>query len=95
MQHLYADPGASSFITPFGIGLAGLHLIQRRSSGRAPTGAPMPFPNSPPKGMMQVLADEYQSRHLRVNCINPGGTRTGMRASAFPTGRSAETRKPR
>ena len=35
--------------------------------------------------MMQVLADEYQSRHLRVNCINPGGTRTGMRASAFPT----------
>ena len=36
-------------------------------------------------GLMQVLADEYQSRHLRVNCINPGGTRTGMRASAFPT----------
>ena len=35
--------------------------------------------------VMQVLADEYQSRHLRVNCINPGGTRTGMRASAFPT----------
>lgn len=35
--------------------------------------------------MMQVLADEYQNRHLRVNCINPGGTRTGMRASAFPT----------
>ena len=37
------------------------------------------------EGMMQVLADEYQNRHLRVNCINPGGTRTGMRASAFPT----------
>ena len=36
------------------------------------------------EGMMQVLADEYQSRHLRVNCINPGGTRTKMRASAFP-----------
>ncbi len=34
--------------------------------------------------MMQVLADEYQQR-LRVNCINPGGTRTAMRASAFPT----------
>ncbi|VTM14596.1 Uncharacterized oxidoreductase yciK [Raoultella terrigena] len=33
--------------------------------------------------MMQVLAEEYQSRHLRVNCINPGGTRTQMRASAF------------
>lgn len=37
------------------------------------------------EGMMQVLADEYQNRHLRVNCINPGGTRTSMRASAFPT----------
>lgn len=37
------------------------------------------------EGMMQVLADEYQNRPLRVNCINPGGTRTSMRASAFPT----------
>ncbi len=46
------------------------------------------------EGMMVVLADEYQSRHLRVNCINPGGTRTGMRASV-PDGRSAETEKPR
>ncbi|MDD7995788.1 YciK family oxidoreductase [Kosakonia radicincitans] len=36
------------------------------------------------EGMMQVLAEEYQNR-LRVNCINPGGTRTKMRASAFPT----------
>ncbi len=37
------------------------------------------------EGMMQVLAEEYQNRHLRVNCINPGGTRTKMRANAFPT----------
>lgn len=36
------------------------------------------------EGMMQVLAEEYQHK-LRVNCINPGGTRTSMRASAFPT----------
>ncbi|RCX04070.1 MULTISPECIES: YciK family oxidoreductase [Kosakonia] len=36
------------------------------------------------EGMMQVLAEEYQNR-VRVNCINPGGTRTRMRASAFPT----------
>ncbi|XNM56252.1 YciK family oxidoreductase [Escherichia coli] len=37
------------------------------------------------EGMMQVLADEYQQR-LRVNCINPGGTRQiATRASAFPT----------
>lgn len=37
------------------------------------------------EGMMQVLADEYPVSTLRVNCINPGGTRTGMRANAFPT----------
>ncbi|MCL6377180.1 YciK family oxidoreductase [Pectobacterium brasiliense] len=36
------------------------------------------------EGLMQVLAEEYRSHNLRVNCINPGGTRTGMRASAFP-----------
>lgn len=36
------------------------------------------------EGLMQVLADEYRNQHLRVNCINPGGTRTAMRASAFP-----------
>lgn len=36
------------------------------------------------EGMMQVLAEEYRSHNLRVNTINPGGTRTKMRASAFP-----------
>ncbi len=36
------------------------------------------------EGMMQVLADEYDPAKLRVNCIDPGGTRTKMRASAFP-----------
>lgn len=36
------------------------------------------------EGMMQVLAEEYKQHGLRVNCINPGGTRTRMRASAFP-----------
>ncbi|MBS0847225.1 YciK family oxidoreductase [Citrobacter sp. JGM124] len=37
------------------------------------------------EGMMQVLADEYREQNLRVNCVNPGGTRTAMRAKAFPT----------
>ncbi|WP_018981681.1 YciK family oxidoreductase [Salinimonas chungwhensis] len=36
------------------------------------------------EGMMQVLACEYENRNVRFNCINPGGTRTSMRASAFP-----------
>ncbi|ALP43054.1 YciK family oxidoreductase [Aeromonas schubertii] len=36
------------------------------------------------EGMMEVLADELENTGVRVNSINPGGTRTRMRASAFP-----------
>ena len=36
------------------------------------------------EGMMQVLADELEHTNLRINAINPGETRTKMRASAFP-----------
>jgi len=36
------------------------------------------------EGMMQVLADELENSNIRVNCINPGATRTGMRAKAYP-----------
>ena len=34
--------------------------------------------------MMEVLADELENTGVRVNTLNPGGTRTKMRASAFP-----------
>lgn len=37
------------------------------------------------EGLMQVLADELENAtNIRVNCINPGATRTNMRASAYP-----------
>ncbi|MDF2179972.1 YciK family oxidoreductase [Aliiglaciecola sp. CAU 1673] len=36
------------------------------------------------EGMMQTLADEYANTTMRVNCINPGATRTAMRAKAYP-----------
>ncbi|GLP94918.1 YciK family oxidoreductase [Paraferrimonas sedimenticola] len=36
------------------------------------------------EGMMQTLADELDGSNLRANSINPGATRTSMRASAFP-----------
>ena len=45
------------------------------------------------EGMMQVLAEEYQGQ-LRVNSINPGGTRTKMRASAFPTEDALKLKTP-
>lgn len=34
--------------------------------------------------LMQVLADELEQTAVRVNSINPGGTRTNMRAAAYP-----------
>lgn len=37
------------------------------------------------EGMMQVLADELETNTaVRSNCINPGATRTAMRALAYP-----------
>ncbi|WP_028768395.1 YciK family oxidoreductase [Shewanella fidelis] len=36
------------------------------------------------EGMMQSLAHEYEGSVIRVNSINPGATRTGMRANAYP-----------
>jgi NAD(P)-dependent dehydrogenase (short-subunit alcohol dehydrogenase family) len=36
------------------------------------------------EGMMQVLADELSNTNVRVNAINPGATRTSMRAGAYP-----------
>lgn len=36
------------------------------------------------EGMMQTLADELSNTHIRVNSVNPGATRTLMRASAYP-----------
>lgn len=37
------------------------------------------------EGMMQTLADETRNTsNLKVNCINPGATRTRMRANAYP-----------
>jgi NAD(P)-dependent dehydrogenase (short-subunit alcohol dehydrogenase family) len=36
------------------------------------------------EGLSQVLAEEHRHSPLRVNCINPGATRTNMRLAAYP-----------
>jgi len=36
------------------------------------------------EGFAQMLADELGDTRIRVNCINPGGTRTKMRQAAYP-----------
>ncbi|MCK6369725.1 MAG: YciK family oxidoreductase [Gammaproteobacteria bacterium] len=44
------------------------------------------------EGLAQVLADELQNvSRIRVNCLNPGGTRTRMRRQAYP-GEAPEAR---
>ncbi len=43
------------------------------------------------EGLMQTLADELDGTcNIRVNCINPGATRTRMRSEAYP---AEDTRK--
>lgn len=36
------------------------------------------------EGLMQVLADELEGTTVRANSLNPGATRTDMRAKAYP-----------
>jgi NAD(P)-dependent dehydrogenase (short-subunit alcohol dehydrogenase family) len=36
------------------------------------------------EGLNQVWADELAAESIRVNAVNPGGTRTQMRAAAYP-----------
>ena len=47
------------------------------------------------EGMAQILAQElFDSYGIRVNTLNPGGTRTGMRAEAYPAENPEEVTKP-
>jgi NAD(P)-dependent dehydrogenase (short-subunit alcohol dehydrogenase family) len=69
---LLAD-NASLIFTSSGVG----------SKGRAFWG-PYSMSKFATEGMMQVIADEYELSTLRCNAINPGATKTKMRASAYP-----------
>ncbi|WP_067984626.1 YciK family oxidoreductase [Neptuniibacter pectenicola] len=45
------------------------------------------------EGLMQTLADELESvSKIRTNCINPGATRTQMRADAYPAEKPASVK---
>lgn len=47
------------------------------------------------EGLNQVLADELENRpRLRVNAVNPGPTRTAMRAAAYPAENPARLKTP-
>jgi len=47
------------------------------------------------ESMMQIFADELEANtHIRVNSINPGATRTSMRARAYPGEEPENVTKP-
>lgn len=46
------------------------------------------------EGLCQVLADEHRHSKLRVNCINPGATRTKMRLAAYPAEDRDKLKRP-
>lgn len=66
-------PNASVIFTSSGVGRKGRSFWGTYAVSKFAT-----------EGMMQVLAAEYVNGTIRFNCINPGATRTDMRAKAFP-----------
>lgn len=66
-------PNASVVFTSSGVG----------RKGRAFWG-PYAVSKFATEGLMQTIADEYDNTSVRFNCINPGATRTSMRAKAYP-----------
>jgi len=47
------------------------------------------------EGLCQVLADEHENANrVRFNSLNPGGTRTAMRAAAYPAESPADVPTP-
>ena len=66
-------PNASVVFTSSGVGREGREFWGAYAISKFAT-----------EGMMQTWALEVSKTNIRINCINPGATRTAMRASAFP-----------
>lgn len=73
LKVLKAAPSASVIFTSSSVGKKGRALWGAYAISKFAT-----------EGMMQTLADEFKASSLRFNCINPGATRTNMRAKAYP-----------
>ncbi|TEW55202.1 YciK family oxidoreductase [Psychromonas sp. RZ22] len=76
-------PQASTIFTTSGVGNKGRAYWGSYSVSKFAT-----------EGMVQVIADEYEGTKLRFNSINPGATKTAMRASAFPAEDSSLLKTP-
>ena len=66
-------PQASIVVTGSGVGYRGRAYWGAYAASKAAL-----------ENLMQTLADELDGTSLRANSINPGATRTRMRASAYP-----------
>ncbi|BBB28837.1 YciK family oxidoreductase [Neptunomonas japonica] len=74
MPLLHRSENASVIFTSSGVGRKGSAYWGAYSVSKFAT-----------EGFMQVMADEVENTaNIRVNCINPGATRTKMRAYAYP-----------
>lgn len=80
---LKKSPNGSIIFTSSGVG----------KKGRAFWGE-YAFSKFATEGLMQVMADEYEHTALRVNCINPGATKTKMRAKAYPAENKDQLKTP-
>lgn len=83
MPLLHAAPDPSIIFTTSGVG----------RTGRAFWGA-YAVSKFGVEGLSQVLADEHRHGKLRVNCINPGATRTAIRLAAYPAEDRDRLRRP-
>ncbi|MBR9856557.1 MAG: YciK family oxidoreductase [Gammaproteobacteria bacterium] len=81
---LKATPNASIVYTSSGVGKRGRAYWGSYAVSKFAT-----------EGMMEVLADELDNTSVRVNCINPGATRTEMRARAYPGEDASALRTPK
>ena len=71
---LEAAPDASIIFTSSGVGRVGRAYWGAYAVSKFAT-----------EGLSQTLADELENTsRVRVNALNPGGTRTAMRAAAYP-----------
>lgn len=80
---LQAAPDPSVIFTSSGVGRVGKAFWGAYAVSKFAT-----------EGLSQVLANEHRHDKLRVNCINPGATRTGMRLAAYPAEDRDKLKRP-
>ena len=80
---LQAAPDPSVIFTSSGVGRTGKAFWGAYAVSKFAT-----------EGLSQVLANEHRHDKLRVNCINPGATRTSMRLAAYPAEDRDKLKRP-